>query len=103
MMSLPDPETEAFDIVMGSIMRGEDDDENEDFGPWDSENDRNGDVLERAQPWLELCWACDAGLLKACTCPTGDYRVIMLELVREVESLRAKKSQGTTTESDRTA
>lgn len=48
------------------------------------------DILDRAAPFLNVCGSCDAGLLNACTCPTGDYRTVMLHLVREVERLRAQ-------------
>lgn len=45
--------------------------------------------LDTIKPWLDTCPACDAGLPASCTCPPGDYRSPMLELVREVERLRA--------------
>lgn len=48
------------------------------------------DVLARAQPFLNQCPSCDAGLPSGCTCPQGDYRPVMLDLVREVERLRAR-------------
>lgn len=48
------------------------------------------DVLTRAAPFLNVCGSCDAGLPMSCTCPTGDYRPVMLDLVREVEALRAE-------------
>jgi cellulase/cellobiase CelA1 len=46
------------------------------------------DLLKRAEPFLNQCGSCDAGLSAACNCPTGDYRPVMLDLVREVERLR---------------
>lgn len=46
------------------------------------------DVLAKAEPWLNLCGPCDAGYPTACSCQPGDPRVIILELVREVERLR---------------
>lgn len=48
------------------------------------------DILTRAVPFLNQCGSCDAGLPMSCSCPTGDYRPVMLELVREVERLRAR-------------
>jgi hypothetical protein len=48
------------------------------------------DVLVQAAPFLELCGSCDAGLPMNCTCPSEDYRPVMLELVREIERLRAR-------------
>nr|WP_221374363.1 hypothetical protein [Actinoplanes polyasparticus] len=46
------------------------------------------DLLKRADPFLNVCGSCDIGM-GSCTCPTGDYRPVMLELYREVERLRA--------------
>lgn len=46
------------------------------------------DTLDRALPFLNQCGSCDAGLPMDCTCPQGDYRPVMLDLVREVERLR---------------
>lgn len=46
------------------------------------------DLLKRAEPFLNQCGSCDAGLLASCTCPQTDYRPVMLDLVREVERLR---------------
>ncbi len=37
--------------------------------------------------WLQVCGSCDVGIGE-CTHPEGDYRPVMLELVREVERLR---------------
>lgn len=48
------------------------------------------DILDRAEPFLNQCGSCDAGLPMSCTCPSGDYRPVMLDLVREVERLRAR-------------
>jgi hypothetical protein len=47
------------------------------------------DILDPALPFLNQCGSCDAGLPMNCTCPEGDYRPVMLDLVREVERLRA--------------
>ena len=47
------------------------------------------DVIKRAEPFLQQCGSCDAGLLMSCTCPQQDFRPVMLDLVREVERLRA--------------
>lgn len=38
--------------------------------------------------WLQVCGACDAGMLTDCTHPDGDYRPVMAALVAEVERLR---------------
>jgi hypothetical protein len=46
------------------------------------------DVLAQADPWLNLCPSCDVGLLKTCTCPTGDYRSVMLAMAYEISRLR---------------
>ena len=40
-----------------------------------------------SEKWLQICGSCDAGIGE-CTHPEGDYRPVMLELVREVERLR---------------
>lgn len=45
--------------------------------------------------WLRHCGACDAGLPMSCVCPTEDYRPVMLELVREIERLRALENIST--------
>jgi Holliday junction resolvase RusA-like endonuclease len=39
--------------------------------------------------WLNVCGACDAGIGE-CSHPDADYRPVMLELVRELEGLRAE-------------
>jgi hypothetical protein len=46
------------------------------------------DLLKRAEPFLGQCPTCDAGLPTSCTCRVN-YRPVMLDLVREVERLRA--------------
>lgn len=46
------------------------------------------DLLSRAAPFLNQCGPCDYGLPTSCTCPAGDWRAVMAELVREVERLR---------------
>lgn len=48
------------------------------------------DILQRAQPWLNVCPSCDVGHSMVCTCPKGDPRNIILDLVLEVERLRKK-------------
>ncbi|MEU7170209.1 hypothetical protein ABZ949_01805 [Micromonospora tulbaghiae] len=48
------------------------------------------DVLVEAQPFIQQCGSCDAGLPMSCTCPIGDYRPVMARLVAEVERLRAE-------------
>ncbi len=47
------------------------------------------DPIKRAEPFLARCGSCDAGLPMSCTCPTGDYRPVMADLVDEVLKLRA--------------
>lgn len=47
------------------------------------------DLLKRAEPFLNVCGACDLGMATSCTCPTGDSRPVLLDLVREVERLRS--------------
>lgn len=44
--------------------------------------------LDAIQPWIAACGACDAGI-GTCTHPAGDYRPVMLNLITEVERLRA--------------
>ena len=46
------------------------------------------DLLQRADPFLEICGSCELGMPTCCTCPTGDYRPVMLGLYREVQRLR---------------
>lgn len=46
-------------------------------------------VLAEADPWLEPCPSCDAGLTEACTCPTGDYRSVILAMAFEIGRLRS--------------
>lgn len=50
------------------------------------------DLLKRADLFLNQCGSCDYGVLVPCTCPKPDYRPVMLDLVREVERLRAAMS-----------
>ena len=47
------------------------------------------DPVERAGKFLQQCGSCDAGLPMACTCPDEDFRPVMLDLVQEIERLRA--------------
>lgn len=49
---------------------------------------------EIREKWLQQCAACDAGLPMACSHPCEDYRPVILELVREVERLRAPVPPG---------
>lgn len=51
------------------------------------------DIIKRAERFLNQCGSCDAGLPMGCTCPRDDYRPVMLELVREVERLRASYAE----------
>jgi hypothetical protein len=48
------------------------------------------DLLKRADPYLTQCGSCDYGVHVPCTCPQPDRRPVMLDLVREVERLRAQ-------------
>lgn len=41
-----------------------------------------------SEKWLQICGACDAGIGE-CNHPADDHRPVMLELVREIERLRA--------------
>jgi hypothetical protein len=47
--------------------------------------------LEAIDPgWLNPCGPCDLGVPMNCTCPTGDPRIVISQLVTEVERLRAE-------------
>ncbi len=48
---------------------------------------RMAELIERAEPFLQICGNCDAGLSMSCTCPTGDYRNVMSALVSELQRL----------------
>jgi hypothetical protein len=48
------------------------------------------DILARAEPFLNQCGSCAADLPAACTRTAADFRPVMLDLVREVERLRAE-------------
>jgi hypothetical protein len=37
--------------------------------------------------WLQECGSCDAGLPMGCTCPPGDYRVVLLKVWRAYEGV----------------
>ncbi|BAL87361.1 hypothetical protein AMIS_21410 [Actinoplanes missouriensis 431] len=39
--------------------------------------------------FLTVCCSCDLGVPSACVCTERDYRPVMLELVQEIERLRA--------------
>lgn len=45
--------------------------------------------LASVRPWLAQCGHCDAGLPMDCTCPQGDPRTVIAQLVVEVKRLRA--------------
>jgi len=47
------------------------------------------DLKAIGDEFLNQCGPCDFGLPASCTCSKRDYRPAMLELVREVERLRA--------------
>ena len=38
--------------------------------------------------WLSQCGSCDAGLPMSCTCPDGDPRGVILELVHKLEKIQ---------------
>jgi hypothetical protein len=44
------------------------------------------ELAAEVEPWLRECGACDAGLPMGCTCPPGDYRVILLKLWQAYEA-----------------
>jgi hypothetical protein len=43
--------------------------------------------LDAARRWIALCACCDAAT-GTCTCPEGDFRVVMGDLIAEIEGLR---------------
>ncbi len=43
--------------------------------------------------WLRQCASCDAGLPYACTCPGGDFRPVLAEVIAEVWRTRAVAQQ----------
>lgn len=51
------------------------------------------DIDNVTDVWLQVCGSCDAGLNQNCTCKEGDYRPVMMSLVKEVEHLRAKVAE----------
>lgn len=47
------------------------------------------DLDEILAKWCVPCGTCDFGLVEyGCTCPQGDYRLVMLKLVDEIRRLR---------------
>jgi hypothetical protein len=49
-----------------------------------------------SEKWLNQCGPCDYGMPEyGCTHPSDDYRPVILDLVREVERLRAKQEPST--------
>ena len=42
-------------------------------------------LAAEVEPWLRECGSCDAALPMACTCPPGDYRVVLLKVWRAYE------------------
>ena len=42
-----------------------------------------------AEEFLQECGICDYGIGSPCRCAVRDFRPVMLELIREVEQLRA--------------
>ncbi|MFE9955853.1 hypothetical protein [Micromonospora sp. NPDC005299] len=55
--------------------------------PWEN---ADRDVVADALAFIQQCGLCDAGLPVKCTCPTGNYRLVMARLVAEVERLRVE-------------
>ena len=49
-------------------------------------------LLARANTFLAECGWCDYGLPMKCACPPGDYRSVILDLVREIERSRIELS-----------
>ncbi len=47
------------------------------------------DLAKIAAKWATQCGTCDAGLPMACTCPTGDPRPVISQLINEIRELRA--------------
>lgn len=37
-------------------------------------------LAAEVEPWLQECGSCDAALPMNCTCPKGDYRVVLLKV-----------------------
>lgn len=51
------------------------------------------DLTPIIQRWLAQCGSCDAGLPMPCTHPDADYRFPMLQLVQEIQRLRAELAE----------
>jgi hypothetical protein len=45
--------------------------------------------LDAARCWIASCACCDAGT-GTCTCPEGDFRSVMGDLIDEIERLRGQ-------------
>lgn len=50
----------------------------------ESRNELAG-LIARARAQLVLCGLCDAGVLGQCTCPDGDPRAVILDLLRLID------------------
>jgi hypothetical protein len=50
----------------------------------------NIDLDAITEKWLHVCGPCDLSVPGGCTHPGDDYRPVMLELVREIDRLRAE-------------
>lgn len=48
------------------------------------------ELSEELSPWLQMCGACDAGLVTGCTHPDGDYRIPMNAALLFAEYLAAR-------------
>jgi hypothetical protein len=47
-------------------------------------------LLARARAWTALCGACDADLPMSCTCPIGDPRQVIADLVNRLAALTSR-------------
>ncbi len=56
------------------------------------------DIEAISEKWLRQCSACDAGLAMSCTCPEGDPRNVISNLVDEIKRLRGEMPGGVTHE-----
>ena len=45
-------------------------------------------LAAEVEPWLRECGSCDAALPMSCTCPPGDYRVVLLKVWQAYEASR---------------
>lgn len=50
-------------------------------------------VEDQFGDWLDQCGSCDAALPMGCTCPDGDPRAVILELVERLDAVVALHRQ----------